>query len=234
MKSASLNGKKTYAFASKAELIEYVKDKKGILIAINTEKILNNNDALTDIVNRHIGYPDGMGAVMALKRKGINTVKIRGAELWLDIVRALYKEKSVYLIGAKEEIMTQTVQKLGTDFPCIKIAGFHNGYFDDKGWQAIKEDIDTKKPDIVFVALGSPKQEYFMAELFAFHPALYMGLGGSFDLYCGKTKPVPAWWSRYFVWEGLYRAFDDFGNIQRWKRQIPATRILYKILFNRL
>ncbi len=234
MKNASLNGKRTFAFASKMELIDYVKDKKEILIAINTEKILDKNDTLTNIINRHIGYPDGMGAVMALKRKGIDAVKIRGAELWLDIVQAFYKERSIYLIGAREEIMNQTVQKLANEFPGIKIAGFHHGYFDNNGRQAIKEDIYMRKPDIVFIALGSPKQEYFMAELFAGHPALYMGLGGSYDLYCGKTKPVPAWWSRYFVWEGLYRAFDDFRNIRRWKRQIPATRILYKILFNRL
>jgi UDP-N-acetyl-D-mannosaminuronic acid transferase (WecB/TagA/CpsF family) len=73
-----------------------------------------------------------------------------------------------------------------------------------------------------------------MADLIAVHPALYMGLGGSLDLFCGKVKAVPDWWCRYFIWEGLYRALSDMGNIQRWKRQLPAMRIIYKILLGRL
>jgi UDP-N-acetyl-D-mannosaminouronate:lipid I N-acetyl-D-mannosaminouronosyltransferase len=73
-----------------------------------------------------------------------------------------------------------------------------------------------------------------MSDLLKEHPALYMGLGGSFDLYCGKTSPVPDWWCRYFLWEGLYRTLTDPGNRQRWKRPLPATRIIYRILFDRL
>ena len=47
-----------------------------------------------------------------------------------------------------------------------------------------------------------------MTELLAIHKALYMGLGGSFDLYCGKTKPVPEWWKKVFKWEGIYKMFS--------------------------
>ena len=82
--------------------------------------------------------------------------------------------------------------------------------------------------------MGSPKQEYIMSILLNKYPALYMGLGGSFDLYCGKAKPVPEWWNKIFKWEGLYRTLNDFYNIKRWKRQPPVLKIIYKVIFNKL
>lgn len=234
MKHAHLNGKKTHAFSSKDDLIRFIREEKKILIAINAEKILNENPKLREIINDNIGYPDGVGAVLALRRKGIPAVKIRGAELWLNIIDAYQREKSFYLLGGTDGVLRMTVEKLKKDFPAIRIQGFRNGYFDKVQYSEIKEDIRRKRPDIVFVALGSPKQEYIMSDLIQEHSALYMGLGGSFDLYCGKTKPVPEWWSKIFQWEGLYRCFLDTNNLPRWQRQIPVLRILYRIAFNRL
>lgn len=104
----------------------------------------------------------------------------------------------------------------------------------DNEFEKIKEDIREKKPHIVFVAIGSPKQEYIMAELIKCYPALYMGLGGSFDLYSGKVRPVPEWWKKLFKWEGIYRCFYDRRNVKRWKRQMPVLRIVYKILLNKI
>lgn len=229
-----MNNKRIFAFDSKDEIIAHIRKEKRILIAMGTEKILSQDPKLQEIINGGIGYPDGIGAVLALRRKGIPAVKIRGTELWLNIINAYHREKSFYLLGGTNEIIRLTVEKLKKDYPGIRILGFRNGYFDGVEYAGIKEDIRRKQPDIVFVALGSPKQEYIMSELIKEHPALYMGLGGSFDLYSGKTKKVPRWWDRYFFWEGLYRAFDDFGNVRRWKRQLPATRIIYKILLDRL
>ena len=97
--------------------------------------------------------------------------------------------------------------KLRSEYPDIMVRGYRNGYFQDGEIEAVKGEIREKKPDIVFVAMGSPRQEFLMARLMAVHPALYMGLGGSFDLYCGKTKPVPEWWKKTFKWEGIYRCF---------------------------
>lgn len=234
MQETRLNQKRTCAFASEQELLEFVKDQKTILIAMNTEKILNDDPRLREIINRNIAYPDGIGAILGLRRKGIRAIKIRGAALWLSLVRACHREKTFYLLGATDEIIRQTVLKLKAEFPSIRIIGFRNGYFAPEEYAAIKEEIVRRRPDCVLAALGSPRQEYVMADLLREHPALYMGVGGSFDLYCGKTKTVPDWWCRWFGWEGLYRAFDDWGNRQRWKRQLPATRILYRILLGRL
>lgn len=234
MNRTYLNGVATFSFTSKEELLEYIEDKKNILIAVNAEKILGNDTKLKQLINDNIGYVDGIGALMALRRKGLNAVKIPGAQLWLDIINKYHNEKTFYLLGATKEVINLTVKKLKSEYSGIRIGNFRDGYFDDQDLQRIKEDIKEKAPDIVFVAMGSPKQEYVMAELSGSCPALYMGLGGSFDLYSGKARPVPEWWKQIFKWEGFYRCFYDMKNITRWKRQIPVLRILYKVLLNKL
>ena len=234
MERVFINGKAVFPFKNKEELLKFITKEKKILIAMNTEKILSNNNKLQSIINDNIGYPDGIGAVMALRRKSIKAAKIPGAYLWQDIIKQFYHDKSFYLIGSTDGVINMTVRKLTSEYPKIKITGFRNGYFDNTELAVILEDIILKKPDIIFVAMGSPKQEYIMSDLLSQYPALYMGLGGSFDLYTGMTKPVPEWWNKIFKWEGLYRSLSDFNNIKRWKRQIPALKIIPKILFNKL
>ena len=229
-----LNRIATFYFSSKDEFLEYIKDKKKILIAINTEKILSNDQKLKKIVNDNIGYPDGIGAVIALKRKGIRAVKIPGSQIWLDIINKYHNEKTFYLIGSTNEVVNLTVKRLNYKYPKIRIKNFRDGYFNDGEFEEIKEDIKEREPDIIFVAMGCPKQEHIMAELIKFYPALYMGLGGSFDLYSGKVKPVPEWWIKLFKWEGIYRCFNNPTNLKRWERVFHAVRIVYKVLLNKI
>jgi len=95
MNKVLLNGVSTYSFASRRELIDFVsKEKKNPLWAINAEKILHATDQTRGLINKNIGYSDGIGAVWALKKKGFSdTLKIPGCELWLDIVSALSEKK---------------------------------------------------------------------------------------------------------------------------------------------
>ena len=81
----TLNGVKVFPFTSFQQLLDYVNGRKGILVAINAEKILHATPQTREIINRNIGYCDGAGAVMALKAHGVeNAVKIPGCELWLN------------------------------------------------------------------------------------------------------------------------------------------------------
>lgn len=69
---------------------------------------------------------------------------------------------------------------------------YRNGYLKTpEERKALIEDIAEKKPDVVFVAMGSPKQELLMEEMLERHPAIYQGLGGSFDVYTGAVKRAP-------------------------------------------
>lgn len=220
-----INKIKIYPFTSAIELIEFIKDRKGILIAINAEKILHATDQIRAIINRNIGYSDGIGAVMAMHRYGCKkATKIAGCELWLEIIKNLYKkDKTFYLIGSKPEIIKNTVKRLTHEYPGIQIANYRDGYIkDEKEKKALIADIAKKKPDIVFVAMGSPKQELLMEEIFNVHPAIYQGLGGSFDVYTGHVKRAPKWWVKHNL-EFAYRLLRQPSRI---KRQIHLIKFL--------
>lgn len=222
---ATVNGVNIYPFQSFDDLLEYVSGKKGILVAINAEKILHATDQTRDIINRNIGYCDGIGAVMALKKHGYKDVaKIPGCELWLKIIASTYKAgKTFYLVGSKQEVIEATVSKLKEEFPGINIVNYRNGYINsDEEKQSLLNDIATKKPDVVFVAMGSPKQELLMEEMSERHSAIYQGLGGSFDVYTGRVERAPKWWVDHNL-EFAYRLIKQPSRI---KRQIHLVRFL--------
>lgn len=221
----TLNGIKVHPFKSFTELLEYVKERKGILVAINAEKILHATNETRDIINRNIGYCDGIGAVIAMKKHGCkDVVKIPGCELWLKIIASLYEDsKSFYLIGSKQEVLENTVEKLQREFPGVNIANYRNGYIKtEEEKKMLIADIVMRKPDVVFVAMGSPKQELLMEEMFEQHPAIYQGLGGSFDVYTGNVKRAPKWWIEHNL-EFAYRLVKQPSRI---KRQIHLIRFL--------
>lgn len=223
-----VGGVKVYPFTSFEELLDYVNGKKGILVAINAEKILHATEQTRDIINRNIGYCDGIGAVMALKKHGYkNVVKIPGCELWLKIIASTYKEgKKFYLVGSKQDVIENTVSKLKQDFPGIDIVNYRNGYIkSETEKEQLIEDITDKKPDVVFVAMGSPKQELLMEEMYKVHPAIYQGLGGSFDVYTGNVERAPAWWVSHNL-EFAYRLLKQPSRI---KRQIHLLRFLFLV-----
>ena len=228
-----LNGVKVHPFTSFSQLLSYVKGRKGILVAINAEKILHATEQTRAIINRNIGYCDGIGAVMALKKHGYrDVVKLPGCELWLKIIDSLYKEgKTFYLVGSKQEVIENTVQKLKQDFPGIQIVNYRNGYIKtEEEKQVLLEDIVEKKPDVVFVAMGSPKQELLMEEMLERHPAIYQGLGGSFDVYTGNVKRAPKWWVDHNL-EFAYRLVKQPSRI---KRQIHLVRFLLLVKLGKI
>ena len=197
------------------------------------DKIYHATDATRRIINRNVGYPDGVGAVWALKRKGHSNInRIPGCELWLDIIREYLGQKTFYLVGGKQAIIEKTVNQLKKDFPGINILNYRNGYLNDhKERFAVIDDIVDKKPDVVFVAMGSPKQELLMEEMHQKHPALYQGLGGSFDVYTGNVNRAPKWWVNNNL-EGVYRTMME--PKKRLMGDIRLIPYFLKLIFNRL
>ena len=228
-----LNGVKVYAFVSDEELLDYIERKKGILVAINAEKILHATEQTRGIINRNIGYCDGIGAVMAMKKKGYkDVVKIPGCELWLKIIASMYREnKTFYLVGGKQEVIEATVSKLKEEFARIRIVAYRDGYIrTEEERMKLIEDVAEKKPDVVFVAMGSPKQELLMEEMLERHPAIYQGLGGSFDVYTGNVKRAPRWW----VDHGLEWAYRLVKQPSRIRRQVFLVKFLLLVKLGRI
>ena len=233
MISQLLNGVKTYVPKSRNELIDYVLEHKSILVAVNAEKIYHATDETRAIINRNVGYADGVGAVWALQRKGHKNVdKIPGCELWLNIIERYQNKKSFYLVGGKEEIIQKTVTKLKGDYEELNIVGYRNGYIkNDRERTALINDIAKKKPDVVFVAMGSPIQELLMEEIYQKHPAVYQGLGGSFDVYTGNVKRAPNWWINNNL-EGIYRTLNE--PRKRVMGDIRVMPYFFRLILNRL
>lgn len=230
IQSVDLNGKRTYGPASRAELIEFWVEQKGILVAMNAEKILNTNPVLTDIINNNIGYPDGVGAVRALAKNKIKSLKIPGCELWLDVIEQFSESKKFYLIGSKPEVIEATVAKLKQTYPSINIVGYRDGYLKNGDKEALIQDISEKKADFIFVAMGSPLQEQIMAEMHQAFPACYMGLGGSFNVYTGAAKRAPVLFQRLGC-EWLYRLLREPTRI---KRQLKLVKFLFLLSLGRI
>jgi len=231
MNSVDINGIKTYCFSSRRALIEHAFTDKKSLIAVNAEKILHANDTTRELFSRNIGFSDGIGAVWALKRKGFkDAVKIPGCELWLNIIGSSYQEKTFYLVGAQQEVIDNTVAKLNREFPGIRIVNYRNGYIrDGVEKRDLISDIVMRKPDVVFVAMGSPKQEELMVEMQKAHPAVYLGLGGSFDVYVGAVKRAPDWWVRHNM-EWTYRLIRQPARIVR---QIHLVKFAWMLLIGK-
>jgi UDP-N-acetyl-D-mannosaminouronate:lipid I N-acetyl-D-mannosaminouronosyltransferase len=233
MKRIEIKGIDIYPFKSSEELIGFVEEHMGILVAINAEKILNATEQTRGIINRNIGYCDGVGAVMALKKKGCKeVVKIPGCELWLKIIEAWYeKGKSFYLVGAQPEVIRVTVEKLHEEYSGINIVGYRDGYIRSEiEKKALLDDIAEKKPDVVFVAMGSPKQELLMEEMQQAHSAVYQGLGGSFDVFVGNVERAPQWWVKHNL-EWAYRLIRQPSRISR---QIHLVRFWLLIKLGRI
>lgn len=231
MESRLANNVRCFAPASRKELMNYAVEQQSILVAVNAEKILHATDESRSIINRNIGYPDGIGAVWALKKKGCtHVVKIPGCELWLDLVKEYHTTKSFYLLGGTDEVIQKTVSQLKQEFPGINILCHRNGYLSDNELKDLILDVAERKPDIVFVAMGSPKQELVMEEMYRLHPAVYQGLGGSFDVYTNNVKRAPKWWIKNNL-EWAYRLIKQPSRI---KRQIHLVRFFILLQFNRL
>ncbi len=232
MERTYLRGVGVFPFASEQELIDYVERRPGILVAVNAEKIIHADDELRGLINRNIGYCDGAGAVKGLRKKGHGDVsKIAGCELWLKIIERMYRERTFYLVGGRQEVIDQTVEKLRSQFDGIRIVGYRNGYIaDDEQCEALLDDIARKSPDVVFVAMGSPRQEGLMERMQQRHKAIYQGLGGSFDVYTGHVERAPKWWIDHNM-EFAYRLIKEPRRI---KRQIHLVKYAYWLAFNKL
>lgn len=229
IKCQVINSKRIHAFKSKEEFLGYINNQNRILIALNAEKLIKNDEELNAIINENIGYPDGVGAVLALKRKGIQSIKIAGAEFWLDIIENFSESKSFYLIGASEEVIQKTIKKLKKDYRNINIVGFRNGYLKPGDDRVLLNEFHKKKPDVIFIAMGSPKQEFLMRDFLKEYNALYMGLGGSFDVYSGVKKRAP----KIFINLGLEWLYRLFKEPTRFSRQTSLVKFFLKILFDK-
>jgi len=194
--------------------------KTGTLVAINAEKMLTieDNAQVRDLIEAaEFKYADGISVVRSVRKKypDANISRVAGADLWEALMaRAGTDGTPVFLVGGKPEILTQTEQKLRSQWQ-VNIVGSQDGYFSADQQQALFARIRDSGAKIITVAMGSPRQEILMRHCRQVYPdALYMGVGGTYDVFTGHVKRAPKVWQNLGL-EWLYRLLSQPSRITR-------------------
>lgn len=197
-------------------------DFKKVNIVSGNPEVLHmalNNPILNKNFNSEssIIIPDGFGVVLASKL--INQPvkeKIAGIEVMESIIKyCAENRKSIFLLGAKEELLNKCAENLLKKYPSLIIGGKHNGYFDMDNCEALIASINKCDPYAVFVAMGAPRQEMFIIKYFdMIKTKIFMGVGGSFDVFAGKVNRAPKWMINSNL-EWLYRVSKEPFRIKR-------------------
>lgn len=159
--------------------------------------------------------PDGIGVIKGAAMLGTPLKeKTPGIEFAEKLVANMAKEgQSLYLLGAKPGVAELAAKNLCEKYPGLKIAGTHDGYFKEDG--PIVEAIRESGADAVFVCLGAPKQEFWMAQNGTATGAhLLCGLGGSLDVFAGTVERAPKFFCDHGL-EWFYRLCKEPRRIGR-------------------
>ena len=179
-------------------------------------EVCRENPAAMEAVNgADLVLPDGIGVVKGAAMLGTPLKeKTPGIEFAAGIMEKMAEEgMSLYLLGAKPSVAEQAAEKLAARYPGLKIAGTHDGYFQEDG--PVVRAIADSHADAVFVCLGAPKQELWMRKNGAATGArLLCGLGGSLDVFAGVVERAPEFWSKHGL-EWFYRLCKEPRRIGR-------------------
>lgn len=192
----------------------------------------HRDPAFRRIVNgASIVAPDGKPLSLFLRiAKGLKQERVCGMDIFPDILRtAEATGKSVYFYGTTPGLLRTIAVKAAAEFPALKIAGYHSPPFRDLSESERTEivaRINEARPDLVFVSLGCPKQEKWMAENKDRIGACLLGLGQAFKVYAGEEKRLPKWMRNLSI-EWTYRLYLEPRRL--WKRYL-YTNSLFLLL----
>jgi N-acetylglucosaminyldiphosphoundecaprenol N-acetyl-beta-D-mannosaminyltransferase len=180
--------------------------------------------------------PDGAGIKLALRilygRGASHFVRITGIDLMQYLLEeAARKEFRVFFFGGSPEVNSYVFKKLRHEHPALKLVGSEHGYIPDNQYGSLIEKINDLNVDVLFVGLGSPKQEKWIDQhKNALKAKISIGVGGSLDVLAGKVSRAPSW-MRFFGLEWLFRLFKEPSRL---RRQMALPRFVIKVLAARI
>ena len=207
------------------------------IITANPEVLLRlsaSKETKSILESSALTVPDGIGIVIASKMLKQNIKeRVAGVDLILSLLakrNLLKKMTTVYLLGSTEENVKKAAEQLTSTYPYVKVTGSHHGYFDaadSSAIDAILNDINKHKPNLLLVGLGTPKQEQVIHSLKErIHANVCIGCGGVIDLLSGKKKRAPFVFRRLHL-EWFYRLIKEPS---RFKRQLNIPLFLLKVV----
>ncbi len=174
--------------------------------------------ALRDLINRAaLVTPDGIGIVWGARQLGIDVPeRVTGIDLMERICqRASSRGWKIYLLGAEPGIAEEAGRKLQQKYPGLLVAGVHHGYFQPDEEQEIVADIQKTAPQVLFVGLGAPRQEWWIDQhKDQLKVPVCIGVGGSLDVISGHKQRAPGWAIKLNL-EWLYRLITEPSRIKR-------------------
>ena len=198
-----VSGKRLFVITANPEILMHAGEDPAI-----REMLLDEETAVV---------PDGISVVKAMNLLGFPAAeRITGVDLAEKLLKLAGQQgKSVYLLGAKEEVVSALAKKLRDQYPQIQVR-YKNGYGKDK--DADFREIEALQPDLVLVALGVPAQEKLIARhLGQFQKGVFIGVGGSFDVLSGSKRRAPALFVKTNT-EWLYRILREPSRLKRFYR----------------
>ncbi len=204
-----------------------------LVVTLNGEmasRAISDKEFLDILKDSSLVIPDGVGVIWGARRFGERIkYRIPGIEFAWEVMRlSQVKGYSVYFLGASEDVLSKAVDKVKQNFPDLKIAGFHNGYFMEDS--EILTKLRALKPDILFIGMGGIKQEKWIYKHKDVNIPVCIGVGGSFDIWSGRQKRAP-YFIRRLGLEWLYRTITQPTRILRVKSLFVFA---FKILFKRV
>ena len=201
------------------------------IVTANAEIIYqaSKNDKMRTVINNaQMVTADGSGVVWASKQLGEPlTERVTGIDLVNSIcaASAQYGWK-LYILGSAPGVADTAAKNICEKYPDCNIIGTHHGYFDAEQEQNILAELRELNPDVLFVALGAPRQEYWIAEhIKALGIPVGMGIGGSMDVLSGNVKRAPEWMQKMSL-EWLYRFLIQ---PTRFKRMLALPKFMLAV-----
>lgn len=206
--------------------------KRRTLLAMNPEKVyaLEKDAELRRFFeNADILIPDGIGLVWAIRvLTGIRLARLTGADLMEDLCALAAKRGyTVFFYGANEEVNAGATAILAKRYAGMKVVGRRNGFVPESEMESLVDQMNACRPDIVFVALGSPRQERWMQKYaHRLDAGLFQGLGGTLDTITGHVKRAHPLVQKMGL-EWLSRLVRE---PKRWRRQLILPRFAFRVV----
>jgi N-acetylglucosaminyldiphosphoundecaprenol N-acetyl-beta-D-mannosaminyltransferase len=173
--------------------------------------------------------PDGAGVVMYLRwlcwQKVQRCPGIELAETLLQAIGQQQADKSVFFYGGANGVAAKAANYWQQKIPNLNIVGTHSGYHSAEEEQQLLQTLGELQPQVILVGLGVPRQELWIAQNRHLCPqAIWIGVGGSFDIWSGSKNRAPAWLANNNL-EWLYRLYKEPW---RWRRMLALPHFAVK------
>lgn len=201
-------------------------------VVLNAAKVVQATEdkQLAQIINKcDLVNADGMSVVWAARLLGIPVPeRVAGIDLMYALVELSAKKGySIYLLGAEDKVLART--RTVFESSGANISGARNGFWNTSDEQIVVREIADNHPDILFLAIPSPKKEIFLAaNLEKLGVGLVMGVGGSFDVVAGKTRRAPKFAQRWGL-EWIFRLFQEPKRMLK-RYLVGNSKFLYLVL----